>query len=249
MRFSHLAVAAAAMLTFSACAPAHVAQLPDDPTNEATDGQQDRDLDSSPRIVDAPSQDTAPAPTQSEKDSILAKYSNLDPKGEVPKNLLAKALQYFDDHASSIKNKDYVSVIDFSLRSTKHRFWIINMKTGVVWSTTVAHGKNSDKNNDGIAEAFSNASGTNMSSVGVYLTAETYSGAHGLSLRLDGKSSTNSNVRARAIVLHGADYVKDAEVQQGRSWGCPAVPMGYRDKIVGWLKNGSVIYAGQSAKE
>jgi hypothetical protein len=179
----------------------------------------------------------------------LARYSNLDPNHQVPRNLLATALKYFDDHAASIKNKDYISVIDFSLPSTKHRFWIINMKTGDVFGTTVAHGKNSDKNNDGYADAFSNAPNSDMSSLGVYMTAETYSGKHGLSLRLDGKSATNSNVRARAVVVHGADYVQDKEVRQGRSWGCPAVPMAYRDKIIGWLKNGSVIYAGLSAKE
>jgi hypothetical protein len=48
-----------------------------------------------------------------------------------------------------------------------------------------------------------------MSSLGVYKTAETYNGKHGLSLRLDGLSPTNSKARERAVVVHGADYVED----------------------------------------
>lgn len=252
MRLKHLAVAAAAILTLSACAPQFAPSLPDEAGNEATDGQQDREMDKNPAVVDAPSQDdsgTETPPTPDEQKSILERYSKLDPKNQVPRNLLAKALKYFEDHASSVKNKAYIAVIDFSLPSTKQRFWIINMASGEVFATTVAHGKNSDKNNDGFAEAFSNTPDSNMSSLGVYMTAETYSGSHGLSLRLDGKSSTNSNVRQRAIVVHGADYVKDQEVRQGRSWGCPAVPMAYRDKVIGMIKNGMVMYVGQSAKE
>jgi hypothetical protein len=250
MRLSRLALAALALLALSACAPQITQGLPDEPTSEASGSGPDRASDpqaGSPSI-DAPSQNlSATVPSVSDQALILAKYSNLDPKHEVPSKLLAAALQYFDDHAASIQNKAYVSVIDFSLPSSKHRFWIIDMATGAVFSTPVAHGKNSDKNNDGIAEAFSNTPNSDMSSLGVYLTAETYHGSHpGLSLRLDGKSTTNSNVRSRAIVIHGADYVQDLAIKQGRSWGCPAVPQIYRDKIIGMIKGGSVIYAGQS---
>lgn len=250
MRFSRLAVAAVAMVTLSACAPRFAPSLPDDPGNEATDGQQDRESDRNKQGTDAPS-DTTPnePPSAGEQKSILDRYPNLDPERQIPRNLLATALKYFEDHASSVKNKAYIAVIDFSLPSTKRRFWIVDMATGAVFATTVAHGKNSDKDNDGFAEAFSNTPDSNMSSLGVYLTAETYNGSHGLSLRLDGKSPTNSNVRTRAIVVHGADYVQDKDVRQGRSWGCPAVPMAYRDKVIAMLKGGVVMYAGQSAKE
>ncbi|HWU45027.1 MAG TPA: murein L,D-transpeptidase catalytic domain family protein, partial [Bdellovibrio sp.] len=70
-----------------------------------------------------------------------------------------------------------------------------------------------------------------------------YDGSHGYSLSLDGLSSTNSNVRSRAIVVHGADYVSEADVIQGRSWGCPAVAMENRTKLIDMIKNGSIIYA------
>jgi hypothetical protein len=255
MSFSRLSLAAfasaAILVLTSACAPQITTGLPDEPSNEASDSGPDRASDpkQGTNLVDAPSQAAQlPVSTPANQSAILAKYSQLDPDHLIPRTLLATALQYFDDHSSSIQNKNYLSVIDFSLPSTKRRFFIVNMATGAVFATTVAHGKNSDKNNDGFADTFSNTVNSDMSSLGLYLTAETYSGKHGLSLRLDGKSSTNSNVRERAIVVHGADYVQDKEIRQGRSWGCPAVPMAYRDKIIAMIKNGSVIYAGQSLK-
>lgn len=62
--------------------------------------------------------------------------------------------------------------------------------------------------------------------------------------RLDGLSPTNSNVRARAVVIHGADYVEDADVKPGRSWGCPAVSTESHVRVVNALKGGSIMYAG-----
>ena len=117
------------------------------------------------------------------------------------------------------------------------------METGSVWNIHVSHGKGSDSNHDGLAEKFSNVSGSNASSLGFYKTAETYQGKHGYSLRLDGLSETNSKARPRAIVVHGADYVKDKEVIQGRSWGCPAVSRMHSKKVIDLIKNGSLILA------
>ncbi|WP_413575704.1 murein L,D-transpeptidase catalytic domain family protein [Bdellovibrio sp. HCB290] len=174
---------------------------------------------------------------------VLAKYSYVDTGKTVNQTMLKNALLYYDKNLKSIKNSDYLSVLDFSLSSTKKRFHIINMKTGDVWSIHVAHGKGSDPDHDGYANSFSNTSGSNASSVGVYKTAETYSGSHGYSLRLDGLSSTNSRARSRAVVIHGADYVSESSVIQGRSWGCPAVTMSYRTKLIDMVKGGSIIYA------
>lgn len=251
VRASLLSVAALAVaVSISACAPKTSEQLPDEAADEITGAAPDRQADSAQPGFTTDASDLAdvqPADTMASS-AILAKYSNLDPQHLIPRNLLAAALDYFDAHASSIKNKNYISVIDFAMPSSKRRFYIVNMETGAVFATTVAHGKGSDANNDGVADKFSNVNDSNASSLGVYVTAETYNGTHGLSLRLDGKSSTNSNVRMRAIVVHGAAYVQDREVRQGRSWGCPAVPMAYRDRIIGWLKGGSVIYANLSTK-
>lgn len=227
---------------FTACAGNHDGvALPDDPTQEEI----------APAVPAPPQKGTSPEnpgttpeeSTASEKDAILKSYDYVDPTHLVPYKSLENALLYFHKNKSRFQNRDYISVINFAQSSKEKRFYIISLKTGTVWAIRVAHGKGSDPDHDGFAEKYSNSSGSNSSSLGVYRTAETYDGKHGLSLRLDGLSSTNSNARSRAIVIHGASYVKEASVVQGRSWGCPAVTMEYRDAVIKYLKNGSLLYA------
>ncbi len=184
--------------------------------------------------------------TASESAQVLAKYSHLDPNHIVPSALLQKAVVYFEANKSRFGNQRYLSVIDFSKNSKKARFFVVNLETGAVWAMHTAHGSGSDRNHDGIADSFGNVSGSGKSSLGFYRTAETYSGKHGNSLRLDGLSSTNSKARSRAIVIHAANYVSEAAVIQGRSLGCPAVTPANRDKLIGQIKAGSLIYAGLS---
>jgi hypothetical protein len=135
-----------------------------------------------------------------------------------------------------------MSIVDYSLSSKFPRLFVVNMMTGDVQSLHVAHGKGSDPNADGRLDQFSNVEGSNASSRGFYLTNETYAGLHGLSLKLDGLSSTNSLARRRYLVLHSADYVVEAPVVQGRSWGCLAVAVEMGPKLIEWIKNGSLIY-------
>ncbi len=212
-------------------------RLNDDPSREQpTNGLPDKEN----RNTTAP---TLPEPSQTEREAILAKYDYLDPNKIVPSKALADTVVYFEQNKSSLDNKNYIAVINFAQNSKEKRFYIVDMKTGAVQAIHVAHGKGSDSNHDGYAKKFSNAAGSNASSLGFYMTAETYYGDHGLSLRLDGKSSTNSNARSRAIVIHGASYVAEADLIQGRSWGCPAVTLNLRDKIVDMLKGGALINA------
>jgi hypothetical protein len=184
---------------------------------------------------------TTASPAQ-EPTTISSDYSHLDPGGIVPKERLAKALKYYDDNKAAIRNKDVIGVVDFSQHSSKERFYIIDMRSGRVETYQVAHGKNSDPDYDGFATIFSNDPGSDMSSQGIYVTAETYSGAHGYSLTLDGKSSTNSNARSRAIVIHPADYVVAGQ-KAGRSWGCFALDPRESVHVIDLIKNGAVIYA------
>lgn len=171
-------------------------------------------------------------------------YAHLDPAKEVPSALLQKAINYFDANKSRIKNQEYMVVIDYKQKSTKERFFLIDMATGKVEKYLVAHGAGSDANADGIAEKFSNVDSTHMSSLGFFLTAETYYGSKGYSLKLDGQSPTNSNARARAIVIHGAAYVNPGSV--GRSWGCPALSMREYEDVIERIKGGTLIYSAQS---
>ena len=170
----------------------------------------------------------------------------LDPGHLIPPALLSAALDYYHQNLARIGNKDVLTVVDFSASSKAARLFMLDMKDGRVTALHVAHGSGSDPRATGFATVFSNTASSNCSSLGFYLTAETYSGKHGYSLRLDGLSATNSNVRERAVVIHGADYVHDADVKAGRSWGCLAVSMAERTAVIDRLKGGSLIFAGLS---
>jgi soluble lytic murein transglycosylase-like protein len=166
-------------------------------------------------------------------------FSYIDKSHVVPDEPLQAALRYYKAARSALGNPYYLSVMDFTQSAASKRFYIIDMRTGDVARFLVAHGRGSDPDHTGYATIFSNQEDTHASSLGFYKTAETYNGENGYSLRLDGLSSTNSNARVRAIVIHGADYVS----AQGRSWGCPAVEPSQLPRIVGMIKGGSLIYA------
>lgn len=170
-------------------------------------------------------------------------YSYLDPDKIVPDNLLKEAVAYYDAHYDEITNQRVIGVIDYRQHNSKERFYIIDMESGRVETYLSAHGKNSDPDFDGYATIFSNKQDSNTTSLGFFLTAETYYGNNGYSLRLDGLSNTNSNARKRAIVIHGADYVRPGK-KIGRSYGCPALEMRYHQEVIDQIKEGALLYAG-----
>lgn len=178
---------------------------------------------------------------------LPSEYSHLDPQKLIPRNLFNPAMDFFIKYKSKFKNQNYIVMIDFKQKSSKRRLYILNLHTGEVTGLLVAHGKNSDADNDGFATTFSNENGSLMSSLGAYMTAETYSGSHGLSLRLDGLQPTNSKARSRAVVMHPADYVSETEARAGRSYGCPAVDPKYSKQLITNIKEGALIYAGLSS--
>ncbi len=143
-----------------------------------------------------------------------------------------------------IKNKELLTVIDFSKSSNENRLFVIDIKTKkIVYKSLVAHGRNSGYE---FATRFSNKISSYQSSLGFYKTAETYSGKHGFSLRLDGLEYSNSNARTRAIVIHGADYVSKDFIRKngklGRSLGCPSLPKKNYKQIINTIKNGTCLF-------
>jgi hypothetical protein len=144
-----------------------------------------------------------------------------------------------------IQKKNILTIVDFSKSSNKERLFVIDLdQQKLIEQTLVAHGRNSGDLN---ASDFSNTPESYKSSLGFYLTAETYSGKHGYSLRLDGlEKNINDNARDRAIVIHGADYVSEQFVQQhgrlGRSFGCPALPQEKTKSVIDTIKNKSCLF-------
>lgn len=173
-------------------------------------------------------------------------FQQIDPI--VPQPRLFQALEFLEMNSGQFKNQNYMVLIDFGKLSSQKRFYLINLKTGEVESRLVAHGRGSDPNNDRRAEQFSNTLNSYQSSLGFFRTAETYIGAHGYSLRLDGLSKTNSKARERNIVIHPAEYVSETELRAGRSYGCPALDPRHSKRIITAIKEGALVYAFLSQK-
>lgn len=139
-----------------------------------------------------------------------------------------------------------LAVIDYSRPSSQKRLWVFDIKQQrLLFDEYVAHGEGSG---DNMAHAFSNVDNSHQSSLGLFTTAETYYGQNGYSMRMDGlEPGVNDNARARAIVMHGADYVNplliNTQGRIGRSWGCPAVARDVSQRMIDTLKDGNLVFA------
>lgn len=141
--------------------------------------------------------------------------------------------------------KKILSIIDFSKPSTENRFFVVDLEhKQLMYRCFVAHGKNSG---DNYARSFSNQPGSLKSPLGFFLTAETYFGDNGYSLRLEGlEIGINDNARSREIVIHGADYVSEKFIKMygrlGRSWGCPSLPVEISKEIIDKISGGTCLF-------
>lgn len=165
-----------------------------------------------------------------------------------PPAMLARARAALDAHSAHIPHRDLVGIVDFSLPSAQPRFHLVDVVGGRTVATyLVSHGRGSDPGNSGWLERFSNQPGSNASSRGSYLIADTYYGKHGRSRRLRGLDPENSMAFNRAIVIHGAPYVNPgmamAHGRIGRSEGCFAVSQGTVDELLAHLGPGRLLFA------
>ncbi len=172
---------------------------------------------------------------------IESQASNLDPAV-----LKVGLTAYLKARDKGLDQKQLLTVIDFSKPSDERRMWVIDLKTNkVLFNTWVAHGKNSGGR---YATSFSNASHSLKSSLGVFVTTNTYSGGHGYSLRIKGlEHGINDNAANRDVVVHGAWYaggdVAKSRGMLGRSWGCLAVGENTIKPLVDTIKNDTVVVA------
>ena len=153
------------------------------------------------------------------------------------------------EHAAKkglIKNHEILTVIDYSIRSSEPRLFVFDVPhERLLFRELCAHGKNSG---DDVARYFSNDPGSEATSLGLFVTEDTYIGHNGYSLRLRGLDpGLNDMAEARAIVLHGAYYVSHEAIKVlgrlGRSWGCPAVRAEIAHKLIDTIRGGSAIFA------
>jgi L,D-transpeptidase catalytic domain len=145
---------------------------------------------------------------------------------------------------NEICNKKYLTIVDMSKSSNADRFYVVDMeKQQLVYKSLVAHGRNTGEE---FASSFSNEQSSYQTSLGFYITAETYDGKRGFSMKLDGLEYSNNNARDRGVIIHGADYVSEKFITEngrlGRSLGCPSLPMDSFTEVVEMLKEGSCVF-------
>jgi hypothetical protein len=192
--------------------------------------------------IPLPAAPAQPALSDTRLGALLRLAPRLSPKALEAALTALKRLQ-----ASGAKvRSDVLAVVDYTKPSTERRLWVFDLAhTRILFEELAAHGKNSG---DNLAVKFSNAPNSLMTSVGAFLTGDTYTGKHGLSLRLQGlEKGFNDNSMERAIVIHAADYVSDSLARTkgriGRSWGCPAVRPEISRRLIEAVQGGTLFLA------
>jgi hypothetical protein len=151
-----------------------------------------------------------------------------------------------------LNNTGVLTIVDYSKPSSQKRLYVLDMNEGkILFNTLVAHGRNSGLE---YATNFSNSGESHKSSLGFFVTMNTYFGNNGYSLKLQGcEKGINDKALQRAIVLHGAAYVDESFVRSngflGRSYGCPAVPEKISKPIIKTIKNGSCMFLYHPTKK
>lgn len=145
-----------------------------------------------------------------------------------------------------VKRRDILTVIDYSLPSSQPRLFVFDLAARkLLFRGLCAHGKNSGGDR---TTYVSNSPGSLATSIGLFVTADTYMGGNGYSLRLRGlEPGVNDRAWERLIVMHGASYVSRTAIKVlgrlGRSWGCPALRKEVAKKVIDTVRGGSAVFA------
>ena len=197
--------------------------------------------------------------------AVPALAEGIDPP-QTPLNRLDKTLldTALDSYNRNICRKSQgrgfgpsqIVIVDFAKPSSQPRLYAVDLLSGqgLDAPVLVAHGVGSDRDDDGIAERFSNVYNSLASSLGAARGGELYTGINGLSLRLDGLDQSNSSMRMRDIVAHSyqperrryfnASLVAVRGGRPGMSEGCFVVAPHLREWLFGILRDGGFLYAG-----
>ena len=129
----------------------------------------------------------------------------------------------------------YVVMVDYSKSILEERLYVVNTKTAEIEMTSIV--SHAWKSGSLYATDFSNVNESKKSSLGAYLTENTYYGKFGYSLVLIGLDKTNSNAKKRTIIFHSSK-----KMSTKWSWGCFALPEKNTRKIIDMIKGGCLVY-------
>jgi hypothetical protein len=183
---------------------------------------------------------------------LAAGASAAEPRDAAPRATLVNGglSAYTAVRAEGRIQNPVLTLIDYALPSSQRRLWVIEPDSQrVLFHEYVAHGRGSaDPERPERAVRFGNESGSFRSSLGAFLTGESYQGMHGHSLRLVGlEPGRNDRAEQRRIVIHPAEYVGRAfrleHGRLGRSFGCPALDPAVSTRVIERIRSGSLLYA------
>ncbi len=121
-------------------------------------------------------------------------------------------------------NENFTFLIDMSLPSGQNRFFVYDLKKdSLLQSGLVAHGNCYQRWLEG--RKYSNQIESGCTSLGRYRIGGSYTGKFGLSYKIYGLDSSNSNAYKRTVVLHSHSCVPNGETKDEicQSNGCPTV--------------------------
>lgn len=163
------------------------------------------------------------------------------------KNIVELALKGHEYAVTQgVVKKNILTIVNYAQPSSENRLYVIDLNTDqLLFNTRVAHGSKSGLLH---SDYFSNNLKSHQSSLGVFVTTQTYEGKHGESLKIAGlEKGINDNVQKRHVVIHSADYMSDSYLNKygysGRSSGCLAVKKLDINKLIHLTMGGSVIFS------
>ena len=190
--------------------------------------------------TDADKMVVAPAAVQTEeKGKVTYAPSHLvATQAEVGRESYSYTVLY--DRAEKIKayavrkgyDTSYAFMIDMGMKSGRKRFFVMDLNTmTIIKRGMVAHGRGNSSFT--FNKTYSNTSGSNCTSLGIYKVGASYKGTYGLSYKLFGLENTNSNAYKRSIVLHGLSCVPydESEFAISQSEGCPSLSPAFLKEI------------------
>lgn len=185
---------------------------------------------------------------------VLADYKKFFPRKTCNAHAFRYAIRGYNVLKSQglIANPRLLTIIDFTKPSNRKRLFVLDLeKRRLAVASITAHGIGSDPDSTTIPYSFSNCEGSKASSIGFYITGETYTNhrpSDSLGLCLFGlDKGFNDSAAVREIVVHygaseynGNVYVTD--LGAARSYGCPALPLSTNTRVINLIKGGSCLF-------